>query len=106
MGAAWPSQTPVKLCKLVGGTQHPALCAPSRMRSVISEISDTYSVSLVRYQYPFLTFLRCQVLLNEQQGVLVLLELMSQGEKGSGDGGVLLASVVDVTKEGFRFQER
>lgn len=38
--------------------------------------------------------------------VLVLLELMSQGEKGSGDGGVLLASVVDVTKEGFRFQER
>lgn len=76
------------------------------MRSVISEIPDTYSVSLVRYQYPFLTFLRCQVLLNEQQGVLVLLELMSQGEKGSGDGGVLLASVVDVTKEGFRFQER
>lgn len=41
VGAAWPSQTLVKLCKLVGGTQHPALCAASRMRSVISEIPDT-----------------------------------------------------------------
>lgn len=38
--------------------------------------------------------------------VLVLLELVSQGEKGSGDAGVRLVSVVDVTKEGFRFQER
>lgn len=47
VGAAWPSQTAVKPCKLAGGTQHPALRADSRMRSVISEIPDTYSLFLL-----------------------------------------------------------